>query len=128
MRKYDINITNKWAYIVSTALFMEKDSEICKLICHKIEIDSTTNIDVVESILQIQEKLKNQRFNKKIIGQFVNVLTNKIGYILENQEYHFCQRNNNISPEDIVYLVGLDVLKEISIKEYREYKIEEVLE
>lgn len=127
MRNYDFNITNKWSPVVSAALFMKRDSEICKLVCHKAQKIASADNNVVEFFLEIQEKLKSQRFNKKIIGQFINVLTNKIGYILENQEYHFCQRNNNISTEDIVYLVGLDVLKDVSIKEYREYKIEQIL-
>ncbi len=128
MRKYNYDIVRKWSPVIAKKFGVDDNSEVCKLICHRVEkaaIRNLNNFEMTELILEIKEKLKDRRFNKKIVGEYINILTNKKGYILEGGGYYV--PDEEMSYDDIIYLVGIDVLKEIDPKGFRDNRIESVI-
>lgn len=134
MRRYNRDIIRKWGPIINKQLEVDETSDLCALICHKIDkisIIAQNNIDVPQFILDIRPKLNENRFKKKIVGTFFNTITNKKGYILEDGQFRNKNVTNLVSSDDIVYLFGLDTLKEIDPEEfifYRDKKLETILD
>lgn len=126
MRNYDGKIVQKWSPIVSRVFSINESMEVCQIICHKLDKIARDNSDMSDCLLHIKEKLKDQRFNKKIVGDCINILTNEKGYILDGDIYYY--QNQEMKNDDIIYLVGVDILKEIDPKGFRETRIESVID
>lgn len=128
MAGFNKKIIDKWSPIVDSHLNI-KNSYFRYLCCHYFDYLVLNNDNISELILDFKEKIsKMDIFKKSIKSEYINLLTGRKEYLLENGIIYDPESYDLfLTTDELINIFGIEFITHLDVTLSRDIKINKIL-